>query len=119
MIFIVEAYEKASGEVPLIDFLSELNPKMRAKVLRDIDLLEKEGNSLREPFTKYLKDGIYELRTKLGSDIARTLFFFFAGNRIIITHGFIKKSDKVPAKEIGRALKYKEDWMRRNADEVQ
>jgi phage-related protein len=40
------------------------------------------------------------------------------GNRFI-THGFIKKSDKVPAKEIGRALKYKEDWMRRNADEVQ
>ena len=41
------------------------------------------------------------------------------GRRFIITHGFIKKSDKVPAKEIGRALKYKEDWMRRNADEVQ
>jgi len=116
--FLVEAYEKANGDVPLIGFLSELNPKMRAKVLRDIDLLEKEGNLLREPYTKYLGNGIYELRTKQSSDIARTLFFFFTGNRIIITHGFTKKSDKTPSKEINKALRYKEDWIRRNVDEI-
>lgn len=94
MAFQIEAYEKENQECPFDDFLSDLSPKIKAKVLRDLDLLEVFGNRLREPYSKHLEDGIFELRTQLASDITRSLYFFYEGDRIIITHGFIKKTDE-------------------------
>ena len=114
MSFHIEVYEKSNGEVPFAKFLQSTPPKMRAKILRDLDLLEEYGNRLREPYSKHLHEGIFELRTKLASDITRTLYFFFDGNNIIITHGFVKKSDKTPPAEIERAKEYRADWIRRN-----
>ena len=55
---------------------------------------------MREPYTKHLDDGIFELRCKLGSNLTRALFFFYIDGKIIITNGFIKKSQKTPPKEI-------------------
>lgn len=43
---------------------------------RTIYLLQENGNKLREPYTKSLRDGIFELRAKEGSDITRVLFFY-------------------------------------------
>lgn len=114
MIFELEVYEKENGDVPFVEFLNSVSPKMRAKILRDVDLLEQFGNRLREPYSKHLDDGIFELRTKLATDITRTLYFFFEGDRIIITHGFVKKQMKTPQQEIERAKQYREDWRRRN-----
>lgn len=112
--FEVIPYETDDGRIPYDDFLSTLNPKMLAKVLWTVDLLEEFGNSLREPHSKHLRDGIFELRTKQGTDISRVLFFFMIGKQIIITHGFIKKTDATPPEEIELALKYKDDWLRRH-----
>lgn len=50
---------------------------MRAKLLVGLDLLEENGPQLREPYSKHLEDGIFELRAKQGSDITRVLYFFF------------------------------------------
>ena len=66
---------------------------------RTIDLLETNGPLLREPYSKYLEDGIFELRTKQGSDIARVLYFFVIGQRVVLTNGFIKKTQKIPIGE--------------------
>lgn len=115
MAFEIEVYEEENGRSPFMEFLASLSPKMKAKILRDLDLLEEKGNALREPYSKHLEDGIFELRTKLGSDITRSLFFFFDGNRIIVTHGFIKKQMKTPSGEIKKAKEYRADWLRRNA----
>ncbi|WP_368489730.1 type II toxin-antitoxin system RelE/ParE family toxin [Clostridium sp. BJN0013] len=65
---------------------------------------------LREPHSKPIKDGIFELRIKLGSDISRIFYFFCVGNRIILTNGFIKKTQNTPKSEIDRALRYKADY---------
>ena len=86
---------------------------MAAKVLRTIDLLEEHGNDLRVPYSKAISNGIFELRTKQGSDITRVFYFFFAGNKAIITNGFVKKTQKTPQSEIAIATKYKEDYDRR------
>lgn len=113
MAFQIEAYEKENRECPFDDFLADLSPKMKAKVLRDLDLLEEFGNRLREPYSKHLEDDIFELRTQLASDITRSLYFFYEGDRIIITHGFTKKQMKTPPREIQRAKEYRADWLRR------
>ena len=90
-----------------------LEPKLLAKTLRSIDLLEKNGPLLREPYSKSLEDGIFELRTKQGSNITRVLYFFFIGKKVILTNGFVKKSQKTPKAEKELAKKYKVDYERR------
>lgn len=110
----VEFYETENGKVPVYDFIESLNPNMQSKALNDINLLKKCGNNLRSPHSEYIKDGIFELRVKYASDISRIFYFFYVGNKIILTNGFIKKTQKTPLKEIEKAIKYKEDYKRRN-----
>ena len=52
------------------------------------------GPSLREPYSKPLENGIFELRTKQGSDITRVLYFFIVGKKAVLTNGFIKKIEE-------------------------
>lgn len=87
----IEFYDKADGSEPAKEFILALDAKMRAKVVRTVGLLREEGPSLREPYSKHLEDGIFEIRTKFGSDITRVLYFFVIGRRIILTNGFVKR----------------------------
>lgn len=106
-------YEKPDGSEPAKDFILNLEPKMSAKVLRTIQLLKQEGPALREPYSKSLDDGIFEIRTKFGSDITRVLYFFVIGRRIILTNGFVKKTQKTPPGEIALAKMYRDDYLSR------
>ena len=110
-------YDTDDGKCPVQDFLDSLEAKLLAKTLRTIDLLETNGPLLREPYSKYLEDGIFELRTKQGSDIARVLYFFVIGQRVVLTNGFIKKTQKTPIGEKNLAKKYKADYERRYGNE--
>ena len=76
-------------------------------------MLEVGGTDLREPHSKHLDDGIFELRAKVGSDITRVLYFFVIGRRIILTHGFVKKTDKTPPSEIIKAKQYRHEFLNR------
>lgn len=111
--FEVQFYTKENGEKPAKDFILSLDLKMRAKVLGIIKVLEEKGNKLREPYSKHLDDGIYEIRGKVGTDITRVLYFFYYGKKIIITNGFIKKTQKTPKQEINRAKSYRNDYLER------
>ena len=109
----IEFYDKAEGTEPAKDFILSLDTKMQAKVLRTVSLLREAGPSLREPYSKSLSDGIFEIRTKFGSDITRVLYFFVIGKKIILTNGFIKKTQKTPPAEIELAKQYRADYLSR------
>lgn len=109
----VEFYTTKNGKKPARDFLNSLDPKMRAKMVRMIELLENNGSDLRMPYSEYLGNGIFELRAKVGSDISRELYFFFFGHKAILTNGFIKKTQKVPREQLKLAEKYKRDYEKR------
>lgn len=109
----IEFYDKPDGTEPAKDFILSLDKKMRAKVLRTIALLGDEGPFLREPYSKLLDDGIFEIRTKFGSDITRVLYFFVVGRKVILTNGFIKKTQKTPPAEIALAKQYRADYLTR------
>lgn len=111
--YILDFYRKENGECPVELFIDSLEMKLQAKVLRAINMLKTCGNTLREPYSKPLKDGIFELRTSFGSDTVRVLYFFSEGRLVVLTNGFVKKTQKTPQKEIETALRYKADWIRR------
>lgn len=71
--------------------LMKLAPKMRAKLIKTIELLEANGPDLRMPYSEYLGNDIFELRAKVGSNISRELYFFFSGQKAILTNGFVKR----------------------------
>ena len=115
--FDVEFYQLPSGEKPVADFLNSLDKKMRAKALHSIAILEEFGNGLREPHSKPMGDGLFELRIKFASDISRIFYFFVVDNKIILTNGFVKKTMKTPKAELDLARKYKADYERRHSHE--
>ena len=114
--FEVVFYEAVGGKQPAKDFLLSLDKKMRAKMAQMISLLQDNGYELREPYSKHLSDGIFELRAKEGSGITRVLYFFYVDEHIILTNGFIKKTQKTPRREIERAKKYRTDYLRRKKE---
>ena len=109
-------YDKEDGTEPAKEFILSLDKKMRTKMLRTIEMLQNNGYELREPYSKLLENGIFELRTKHGSDINRVFYFFIIGQKIILTSGIIKKTAKTPKSAIDLAKKYKTDyeWGHRN-----
>ena len=112
--FNIIMYESEAGRLPVVEFLSSIkDDKLLAKIYRDIKLLEVSGNLLREPYSKALNNGLFELRTKQGTNISRIIYFFIVGNNIVLTNGFIKKTQKTPISEIEKALEYRKDFLKR------
>lgn len=117
--FEAEFYETPQGRQPAKEFLLSLNVKTRAKMLDLISLLQENGNELREPYSKHLADGIFELHASFGSDSARVLYFFYVDRHIVLTNGFMKKTRKTPQKEILLAKQYREDYLSRRESSIE
>lgn len=106
----VDFYYKENGKCPVQEYLDSLSPKVRAKTMRSIMLLEEFGTELRMPYSENIGNGIFELRSIVGNDITRVLYFFVEGNTAILTNGFTKKTQKTPVSEIENAKKYRSDY---------
>ncbi len=111
--FEVIFYEKENGDCPIEEFMNSLDIKMRAKMIGLLELLEEKGIQLREPYSKIIEDGIFEIRCKVGNNISRVLYFFYFEGKIVLTNGFTKKTQKTPTEEIKLAKKYRADFKER------
>lgn len=98
----VRIYQKAKGQVPLLDWLDQLTAKVQDKCYERIDRLAQEGHELRRPLCDFLEDGIYELRAKRGKENYRMLYAFVGKNIVLLSHGCTKEKE-VPPIEIKRA----------------
>ena len=79
-------------------FISSLEKNTIAKVLRVIDLLEEFGYSLEAPHTKKIADDIFELRIRGKQEIR--ILYTFQKQSVVLLHGFVKKTQKIPKKEV-------------------
>lgn len=111
--FKIDFYRKIDQTCPIQIFLDSVDVKMKAKASRLLLLVEENGTELREPYSKYLEDGIFELRIKQGNNISRILYFFLSVSKIILTNGFIKKTLKTPRKDLKLAKTYRADYLER------
>lgn len=79
--------------------------KICGNYLRIVDLMEQFGPNLGMPFTRAMGDGLFEIRTKGQEGIGRVFFCYKKGKNIVILHGFIKKTNNTPQKELVIARK--------------
>ena len=109
----IKLYKTETGKCPIEDFMSKLSVTDKEDMLKGIEYLKDVGNDIRRPHGDYLRDKIYELRITLAFQQTRTLYFFCFDDYIVLTNAFTKKTNKVPDKEIEKALKYKQDFLQR------
>src|SRR3569623_1596964 len=88
-----------SGRRPVEEFYDSLNIRSKRKFINVIEMLEVFGRELAMPHSKYIGDDIFELRFESLEGSVRVLYFFFDGDRTVLTNGFIKKSNKTPKNE--------------------
>ena len=84
------------------DFLKKLEPITYAKALRLLVLLSDYNYKLGLPYSKSLRDGLFELRI-IGKKQVR-IIYCFSNNKIYLLHGFIKKQNRIPKKDIDLAM---------------
>src|SRR6266545_441161 len=114
MDFTVEFYDAESGTCPVREFLDELNksdPEDFAVVLAGLAKL-RNSQYHREPLSKALGDGLFELR-HVGKLNTRVIWFFMKNRRIVALHGIRNKGQSIPARDLDTARERMIDWRKR------
>jgi phage-related protein len=115
MDFIVEFYETEAGTCPVREFLDELkasDPDDFAAVLAGLAKL-RNRHYHREPLSKAVGDGLFELR-HVGKLNTRVLWFFAKNRRIVVVHGVRNKGRAIPARDLRVARERMRDWRKRS-----
>ena len=90
-----------SGREPVREWLRNLDRNARRSIGEDIKTVQ-FGWPIGMPFARKIDDGLWELRSKIPAGISRVFFAVF-DDKIVLLHGFVKKSQKTPTKEISTA----------------
>ena len=93
------------------EFYSQQTAKVQNRILWTLKIIE-DIDRIPEVYFKHLEDtdGFYEIRIQSGSNIFRIFCFFDKNNIVVVGHGFRKKTQKTPAKEIERAEQIKKEY---------
>ncbi len=100
--------DESEQPCPVTEFIDRCAPKHQVKILRFLSLLEEMGPTLPRPYADTLHDGIHELRVKLSGDQIRLLYFFCYQKFIILYHGFVKTTDRVPEGIVRKVIQYRD-----------
>ena len=111
-----EFYTAPDGTAPVEAFLDSLDSKTRVRFMWSMEQLRVRNVQAREPLVRHLEDKLWELREESKTNIYRVIYFFYTGRRIIFLHGFQKKTQKTPDKEIAIARSRYEDFLSREED---
>jgi phage-related protein len=102
-------FATATGREPVREWLKELPEEDRRTVGGDIQALE-FGEPMELPLVGGFGDGLWEVRVRLSSRRIARVFFTLDGSEMVLLHGFMKKSQKTPDKEVKLARQRKRDW---------
>lgn len=111
-----ELYETPTGRIPVAEFLLSLDAKTRTRFRWSMEQLRLRNVRAREPLVRHLEGDLWELREESGTNIYRIIYVFFTGRRIVFLHGFQKKSQRTPRRELEQARRYYDDFLARQRD---
>lgn len=114
----VKFYVTPEGKIPVKEFLDAIQPRDAQKIIWVLRLLEDPSVEMEHIPRKYFKklvgtEGIWEVRVKTGTGCFRVFSFFITGNEIVLTHGYMKKTDKTDIKQLRRAERYRAEFLLR------
>lgn len=98
----VNFFQTSRGDYPVKDFIKEQDESIYAKILLSIQLLQNNGPFLKPPYIKKLQNRLYELR--ISGKIPIRIFYTILNNEYYLLHGYKKKSQKTPARELKVAI---------------
>ena len=101
----IDEYRTGAGETPVRTFIAALPPDVKAEAVALIKLAQTLGNELREPHSKALGNGLFELRRKQ----VRLFYVFEPGQIIRLLGGIVKKQDRIPADVLAQMRGYQRD----------
>lgn len=99
----VRFYRSGGGSEPVREMLNSLTQIEKRNIGSDLRAVQWRY-PLGMPTVRYLSDGIFELRSVLPNRISRILFVYFE-EKIVLLHGFIKKTQQTPRQDFETALK--------------
>ena len=105
------------GYSPIQEFLQSLDVKTQARFAWSIEQLRIRNVRAQEPLVRHLDGKLWELREESSTNIYRLLYFFFSGRSIVFVHGFQKKTQKTPRREIEIALQRLDSFTRRQRNQ--
>lgn len=109
----IESYIDSQGRSPVEGFLDRLPADDRARIDHTIGLLKEFGLQLGPPYVKHLEGELWELRIQAGRKAYRVIYFAFTGQRFILLHVFLKKTQRTPRKEMAIAERRLADFLER------
>lgn len=113
-----EFYKRSNGKVEFLDFLKKLPHKDQVKLIATINNVQDYGINvaIKEQWVKKLDTNLYELRSKVANNIQRAIYFHYENNRYVITHGFTKKTQKTPIKELRHGMVLRKEYLNRKRE---
>src|SRR3972149_9277831 len=107
MDFKIVFYKDSFGKSPIEEFFLKLASSTRLLLCKAREGIEKLRNKAyhKEPLSKYIEQGLWELRIRSENNILRILYTFKKGQIVILLHSFIKKQQKTPERELKLARK--------------
>ena len=110
----IRFYEKSDGEKPVLDFINNLPTKDKAKIIQELNLLEKYGIEIGFPRTTKIKGErykkIWELRIKIGTNYYRIFYFLYSGRVFVLLHAVLKKRNKTDINDLEIARRRMSDY---------
>ena len=104
-------YIDYKGKEPVKEYIDKLSKKEQLKVFAYLELLKDKKGYLDEPYSKHIKGKIRELRVDFSKNHHRIFYFTFIGRKIILLSVFLKKTAKIPQKEIEKAINNYQDFL--------
>ena len=98
-------------KTPVFDYIKKLSLKEKAKVFKYIDFLRDNNGILDEPYSKYIKDKVRELRVDFFRNRHRFFYIVVIEKKIILLHSFLKRTAKTQKQEIIMAINNFKDYM--------
>ena len=115
----IQYYATSDGRCPVKEFIKEFidlfSPEGKAKYIFISDLLEDYGLKVKGPYVKPIAGSrkLFEIRIKDKSNIHRIFYFALTGKKLVLLHGFTKKTEKTPRREIEIAESRIEEYLSR------
>jgi phage-related protein len=120
MAYKIKLYADAQGNQPIKEYLRELGRNtdkdsriQLSKIHEYIETLKEHGTRAGEPFVKHIDGDIWELRPLRD----RLFFFAWQGDKFVLLHHYIKKTQKAPTREIAQAKRNLKDFIERSKND--